>query len=355
MKKLKQTLLIFFLCCFHNFMIGQSTSNWIKVKSTTDSNFNYPITKNGSYVSIKIVGERIYHNSNWWTNLISKNRQAFVTIGVKADYTNNKSLEDNRSSKMIKIEQKQQPIDLGWSQYIVREIPSTFNSVKLNLTLSSTSEDGADKVISIASDISSKIPALSVAQSYLGVISGAKLLLDEVFSKNLAKTYLNSNNEIISAAQNNISPGFYVIFGENTSTAYQTYVDNSFDLQWDGVQLKYKNAPITNLNYFIIVIEAKARLFPTKNIDILSDIETPWAKFYIQANQKITSMQLADLDQTKTKVRELLESAKMVLDNDVNYIFSEKDEIHDAIRKYLYERYDTRKKELEAGTTFHPK
>jgi len=353
MKNSKFTLLLllFFL---HNNVIGQSTSNWIKIKSDSDSKFNYPITKNSCYVSIQIAGERINHNSNWWTNLISKNRHAFVTVNVKADYETNKSLEDTRSSKMIKIENRLQPVDLGWSQYIVREIPSTFNSIKVNLSLSSTSEDGADEVISIASDLSSTIPALSVAQSYLGIVSGAKLILDKVFQKSLAKTYLISNNEILSGSQNNIMPGYYVIFGENSATSYQTYASNPSKLHWDGAQLKYENTPITNINYFIVLVEAKQAIFPKKDLNILSNVDATWAKFYIQANQKIGSMQKEDIEQTKKSVRELLTSAKMVLDSDPNYIYSEKQEMDTSIRSILTLNFNVREEFLNGGGPFTP-
>lgn len=354
MKNLKPTLLLLFLLLLYNSVLGQSTSNWIKVKSDSDSKYNYPIKKNSCYITIQIAGERIYHDSNWWTNLVSKNRQAFVTINVKADYENNKSLEDTRSSKMVKIQKKQKPVDLGWSQYIVREIPSTFSSIKLDLALNSTSEDGADEVISIASDLSSTIPALSVAQSYMGIISGAKLILDKVFQKSLAETHLNSSNEILSASKNNIATGYYVIFGKDDSTQYQTYITDSGKLYWDGAQLKYNNAPITNLTYFIVLIDAKEEVFPEKNINMLSNIGTAWAQFYTLANQKIGSMTIEEIEQTKKSSRELLTSAKLVLDKDPNYIQSEKEVIHRELKSILSANFTKRVNELNSGTIFTP-
>ncbi|HQT24022.1 MAG: hypothetical protein B7X86_14245 [Sphingobacteriales bacterium 17-39-43] len=329
------------------FTFSQSTSNWIRVTSNSEDIFKETIQRNASYVSLSVVNSKIFHNSNWWSSLIGKNRSAFYTINLSAIYPDGKKVSDRRSSKPVVIEKKSIPIEIGWSQTLVNELPTTFSTLKVDITLGYNSEDGIDKIIGIVSELSATLPPLAPVQASLGAVSGVKLLLDELFNKNLAANYLSSNNEIMASSQNQLQPGYYVIFGEKSSDAYQTFKNNSNKLKWNGIELLYDNNAINNVNYVVILLTAKSKLFPVKDINIVTNTELPWAKFYIEANTIIDNFNsLKDSSEVVTSVREKISAAKGLLDNDPTYIFTEKEDIHLTLRDYLTKKYVSKKAKL---------
>ncbi|HMI01257.1 MAG TPA: hypothetical protein VK541_02175 [Pedobacter sp.] len=351
--KIKTLLIAGMLLAFGVNISAQSTSNWIKVKSSSDESFKDPITRNASYLSVKVVNSKIYHQSDWWSNLVGKNKKAFYTINVSASYPNGSNVANRWSSGQVSIEKKMTPIEIGWSQSLVNEIPTVFTSLKIDITLGFNSVDGVDKTIGIISDISKTTPAISAIQGYMGAVTGTKAILDELFDKKLAASYISSNHEIMASSQNMLAPGYYVIFGEKTSLNYEKYKNNATKLVWNGNSLLYDNAHINDVNYVVILLEAKPKLFPVKDINILSSTELPWVKFYMKVNSLIDDWSdLTSSSKVLAEARENLTAAKALLDNDPIYIYSEKEEIHITLKDLFTKKYNKKKDDMTKNPDF---
>jgi hypothetical protein len=343
-------LSVVLFCTVNIHLFAQSTSNWIKVQSSSEKN---TIERNSGYLSLSVVNSKIFHKSNWWSELVGKNKKAFYTINVSSSYPNGTNISNRWSSDQVAIQKEQKPVEIGWSQMLAKELPSTFTSLKVNITLGYNSQDGVEKVIGIVSDLSKTVPPLAPIQSYMGAVSGTKAILDELFSKNLAGSYLNSNNELIPSAQNSIEAGFYVVFGEKTTLAYQKYKDGSTKLYWNGHDLLFEDKPIDDVNYVVIRVELVKNLFPKKDINLLTNTEIPWVKFYIKSNQTIDNWtKLEEGEKVMASVREDFAAAKALLDNDPLYIFSEKEDIHNTLKNLLSAKYTDRMQVLKNGVVF---
>jgi hypothetical protein len=352
LKRYTKQILVFFILYFV-VLIGTtnaaSTSNWIHIKSSIDDTFKNMSIENGSkYITIKFVNSRIYHKSNWWSDLIGKDRVAVISLDLIVNHPYG-TLQDRRTSPQIKIERRTEPVDLGWSQYIVKNMPTTFTSLNLNVSLGSTAKDGLEDIISFASEISKTTPTIGLSQARMEIVSASKQIADLLFGKELIKNYLNSTDELISTGTITRTPGFYVIFGGDNANQYAKYINNKDQLFWDNNSLKFNSKEIIDVNYFIISIESIDKIYPKKDLNLLSDVKRPWVSLYIKANELIAAMKMDELDSTGVKVRELIANANILLDADLEYIFVEKMEIYETIRKDLLKYYYQRKAELEAA------
>ncbi len=335
-------------------LFAQSTSKWLRVQSNLEQNFaGKKIKLNGSYLSIQIQQARIYNKSDWYTTLVGRNRQAFIAAEVTANYPGAVNFTDRRSSDATNIKKSKQPVDIGWGHNIIEFIPTSFTKLNLKVTLNSTAKDGVDDVIKVASAVSQSAPPLTIAQSTLGVITGAKQILDQVFNKSLAQTYLTSDYDLSPLSIFSEQPGYYVSFGADVATQYQQYTNDPSKLSWDGQNLKFNNNFINDATYFVILIESRDEYFEKKDFSILSSNQTPWASLYQDSFNCISQViSKPTYDTQLANIRNNLLNAKVFLDKDNGYLQSEKIEINDALKAIVQTSLDKRVKDL--GLTLSP-
>lgn len=318
---------------------GQNTSNWIRVTSDQEALFaDKQIKLNHSYISVRVEKAHICPTANWWTRAVARNSKAFITAEINASYPSSPAFTDKRSSEGVALPRNKSATDIGWQRSLVQMLPTSFTSLNIRLALNTTSQDGVDNIITVASDVSNKVPLLTVAQTALGVVSGAKSLLDQMFNRNLAKSQLTSDFDMVANSALTNKPGYYVIFGGDAGASYSKYTSAAGTLKWDGITLTSAGVPIDDTSYFVVLLEAKSMFFDTKDFDVVANVKEPWAKLYLESKNEVgTVVDLKTYDEKLGLIRNNLTNAEGFLDANDSYLPMERDEVHNAIKLAIEE------------------
>lgn len=333
----------------------QSTSNWIKVKSALDSQFaNQTIKRNQNYITISFLTSRIYDNQNWYSKFISGDPIAFVTINVSSDL-GFKKLEDRRTSQKVDINDKKNSIEIGYvGQPIVEDLPTYFNDLRIDVSLSYAAKDKLSDIISIGSSISSNFAPLTANQVYNNVASGAKQLLDEIFNKKLAFNFLVSNSSPIGYSTGSNSPGIYVIFGGNSKSDYEKYI-NQDSLVWANNDLYFNNKQLpSQLIYFVIKVTSISQKYDVIDKNILAPYDKAWQKFYEKAFQSVSGLNdISDTSKSRKDIYASLASGYSLLADDQDLLPNEKTKIDLALKKEISQNYFSKVSSLTKGGEFN--
>lgn len=346
-QRIMRTLFIVVLFCgifTGSHASAESTYGWIPIAYSGPNEQNaFDIstpTLGGSYLTVEFKTAKVYQKANWWTALIERNRKAVLDVTVHGQVSG-VLFDDTRTSEPREIRRSKSQMDFGWSQILIERFPTTYSKLEMKVRISKTADDGLDSLLTIVSDISKKTPGLSLSQSTLGVVSASKTIADYLFNKRLLESKLSSTLQFPSSGRS-LPAGYYVAFAGDTSSDYNRYLTpptgSNKGLCWNGIQLLWNDLPVENVTYFVVKVTYVSKIFDN-TLDCLSlNAKKPWADLYSIARRKPELLRTRDTNDQKqimTDIRSNLENAHTLLDKDPDYIQSEKDIIHDAIRSNI--------------------
>lgn len=188
------------------------------------------------------------------------------------------------------------------------------------------------ELLDALAEISAGTPSLQVSQSTLGIVSGAKLLGDFLFNKNLLKAHAQSVIDF-PAAGNSLPAGLYVSLAADSAADYSSITNNSAEvikqkLRWNGAGLQWDGKEIGKLTYYIVRVHYTQRVFADPLAFMSLAPSKPAAALYQIANGKVSLIVPGtDLEKLRVEVINHLINANTLLDSDPDYIQKEKDEI----------------------------
>lgn len=322
----------------HSF--AASTSTWVKIEPIKST----PVGSVGaSYLSVNLVAVSVYQDSNWWTNLVERNRSALATVEVNGTLSGGSPFSDRRISPPIEIERNRKNIDFGWSQALIHDLPVNFTSLSINVGIAKTAEDGTDKLIAAANDLSKKVPALAASEATMGTISAVKLVADFIFDKKLAVTKLSSAQPLTAPAGTTIEPGYYAILAGTRAEEYQQYLKTpagGTGLKWDGALLQYNGQPLKGVTYFIVEVAYKDNIFDTAKLpDAALTSERPWARLYRSAVSRVDQIRdLKNYNDAVAAIAQIKNDADQLLNEEKDYVQTERILIQAKVRDQINEK-----------------
>lgn len=314
---------------------AQSTSPWLRV--TDESGGALPTgslenpTLGDAYLTVDFVSARVYQKSNWWTNLVEKNRSGIVDTNLSG-VVNGTNVSDVRASKPIELRKNDSLVDFGFAPIVVVRFPTTYSKLELRVNIAKSSKDGLAELLDALGDISASTPSLQVSQATLGIVSGTKLLADFLFNKSLLKAHAHSVIDF-PASGNSLPAGLYVSLAGDSATDYGSIVNNSPEvikqkLRWNGASLRWDGQEIRKLTYYVVRVRYSQRVFADPLAFLSLSPSKPSAALYQIANGKVSLIAPGtDMERLKVEVINHLINANTLLDNDPDYIQKEKDEI----------------------------
>jgi len=340
MKKIQLKIFVvtLFILLANTFVYAQATSNWILVSdSETPAHSPTPVTPTlgGSYVTVEFLGGEIYQRSNWWTNLVERNRVGVIDVKI-AGRVNNRDYEDIRASPPIELRRNDSQATIGWRQIVVRRLPTVYQNLRMNVRFSKSSKDGLQDLLTTLTAISNQTPSLQVSQSAMGIVSGSKAVVDFLFNQRLLVNRLESTMDFPDSGLS-LRPGTYVVLAADDNSGFNQYLttpasgrglsynDTTSQLSWDG-------RPLSKVSFFVVRVKYDNQVF-AQPLDSLSFSSTkPWASLYQIAQGKINTITAVDQSQRMgNEITNHLANGNSLLDNDPDYIQSEKNRIKDAV------------------------
>jgi hypothetical protein len=314
---------------------AQSTSPWIKI--TDDSPAALPAgslmnpSVGDAYLTVQFVDAGVFQKSNWWTNLVEKNRVGTANTALSGTI-NGRNVDDARASKPIELRKNNSLVGFGFAPIVIEMFPTTYSKLELRVNIAKSSQDGLADLLSALADISNSTPSLQVSQSTMGIVNGSKALADFLFKKQLIKTHAQSVMQF-PATGNSLPAGLYVSLAGDSAADYAPITDNPANLHWNGAALKFNGAGLESmkLSYYIVRVRYDRRVF-TDPLASLSLSSKPWVALYLVANGKVSLIVPGtDLQALRVEVIHNLINANTLLDADPDYIQAEKDELKDAV------------------------
>ena len=327
------------ILCLGASVYAQSTSPWKKIGSTTIGDDNSP-SAGAAYMTVYVRAAAVYQNSNWWTNVVEKNRQAVLTASIEGTVSG-AHFADIKVGSPIALAKNDSLVDLGWSGDVVDNLPTTFSGMTFKLRINKTSKDSLNDLISMVSELSTSTPpVVSITQQQMGFISFSKTIADYLFNKNLLVTRLSTESPL--PASGLLEPGVYVCFAGDSNADYGKYLGSSRPgLQWDGAQLTYNQLSVQKVSYFIVEVGYRKRFYASP-LDALSGIK-PWVSLYLLAGAEVPNINsAAEAKKTHDDIQSLLSAARALLDKDSDLLNAEKDEIDKAVYEKIETEYSTR-------------
>lgn len=315
---------------------AQSTSPWIKI--TDDSPAALPAgalmnpSVGDAYITVQFVDAGVFQKSNWWTNLVEKNRVATANTALSGTI-NGRSIDDARASKPIELRKNNSLVGFGFAQFIIERFPTTYSKLELRVNIAKSSQDGLADLLSALGDISSGTPSLQVSQSAMGIVNGSKALADFLFKKDLIKAHAQSVMQF-PASGNSLPAGLYVSLAGDSAADYAAITNNPQNLHWNGAALKWNGAGIESmkLSYYVVRVRYDRRVFADPLASLSLSPSKPWAALYQIANGKVSLIVPGtDLQALRVEVIHHLINANTLLDADPDYIQVEKDEVKTAV------------------------
>jgi len=287
-------------------------------------------TVGDAYITVQFVDAGVFQKSNWWTNLVEKNRVATANTALSGTI-NGRSIDDARASKPIELRKNNSLVGFGFAQFIIERFPTTYSKLELRVNIAKSAQDGLADLLSALGDISSSTPSLQVSQSTIGIINGSKALADFLFKKQLIKAHAQSVMQF-PASGNSLPAGLYVSLAGDSAADYAAITNNPQNLHWNAA-LTWNGAGIESLklSYYVVRVSYDRRVFadPLASLSLTSK---PWVALYQIANGKVSLIVPGtDLQALKVEVIHHLINANTLLDADPDYIQAEKDEIKSAV------------------------
>jgi hypothetical protein len=284
-----------------------------------------------AYVTVDFVAASVFQKSNWWTNLVEKNRLATANTALSGTI-NGRSIDDARASKPIELRKNNSLVGFGFAPIVIERFPTTYSKLELRVNIAKSSQDGLADLLSALGDISSSTPSLQVSQSAMGIVNGSKALADFLFKKELIKAHATSVMQF-PASGNSLPAGLYVSLAGDSEADYAPITNNPANLHWNGAALKWNGAGIENmkLSYYVVRVRYDRRVFgdPLASLSLSSK---PWVSLYQIANGKVSLIVPGtDLQALRVEVIHHLINANTLLDADPDYIQAEKDEVKGVV------------------------
>jgi hypothetical protein len=323
---------------------GQSTSPWIYIEGSAGTGGADGPSLGSTYLTATFINGQVYQKSNWWTSFVETKRSGVLEIKL-AGNVNGKVYEHVRTSQPIELRKNDSMVDFGmFNQIVVDKLPTVYNPLSISVSISKSSSDGLDALLTSLSEISKNTPALTVSQSAMGIVSGSKVLADYLFSKNLLVKKMESSIDFPTTG-NTLKPGLWVCFAGDTKADYQKYQtvpDGGTGLKWKLNELSWNGQEIKKVSYFVVQISYDTQVF-TKPSDSLTILTKPWVSLYLAGSadvKQITSVK--DIDKISGQIRGHLTSADALLNADPDYIYDEKKRVMDAIWKEVEKELNER-------------
>lgn len=323
---------------------AQSTSGWIRISDATIGDPGVTTASpNSAYVTAVFQGASVYQDSKWWTRLVEAKRQAVLSIAVSGKIAGTQ-VQDTRVSGPIDLRPNKGQISFGYSNIpILQNIPTTFSSISLTVTLNKSAQDGLSQLLNTLADISKSTPGLQVSQQTLGMVSATRTIADYLFKKDLLVPKMNSPSALSSSFGR---PGIYVVLAGDSEADYNRYlsaIPGHSGLLWKNT-LTYDGSAVTGISYFVVEIGYTTRIF-AKPIDALSyGALKPWTAL---TRREIAGISKSGDSDRVADMRSHLMDAKTLLDQDPDYIQSEKDSIDDAVHDMVIQELTARLKKLK--------
>ena len=311
--------------------LAQSTSIWRHVPTVGTSGTEVAPefwSRGEAYVSIYLHQIVVRTESSWYTKFITlgtNEAKAYATLGViirRGTF----SFADTRISHEILIENGKTS-ELSWGRSVINDLPTTFDSVVVDVRLNAKAKDNLNSAIQTAVKVSEVAPYPPLSAILDGFVSPVKSLLDVIFQEKLLETRLQTSREF-SPTQDGHKPGFYVVFGADQMATYLAYDKIAYDAA-KGVLVDGSGKAVDNLSYAMLEIRAKKRKFRDHSFAPLS-LDSSWAKVVKLAYQRALCRDQQDCDDAKRDIREMVQNASALIFNDVDLVFQEAIDIFQA-------------------------
>jgi hypothetical protein len=327
MQTMKKTfLIIFFLFLSSSYSVYASSTNLIPIKSdfVPDANVNYSL--DNSYINITLVSTRVSPKFSLYDKIKHKGTKTVISY----EFLTDTGISDSKISAPLAIPKKNKPVDLAWEKAVVVNLPASYSSASLITKVSTTAKDGLEELINAAAELSLKTPEVTISKGALSLVSAGKALADYVFNNKLIKSIINADLLIPE------SSGMHVSFSADSSTDYDKYTKNIDKLKWSDGALRYDGNEITDVSYFIVKVEYFSRLYPVRDLRVLTRNQAnTWAEFYSKVNKEIKGASLTTIDKVRKDINELFTVAFNFIDKDLKLVYNEREDIHNALENLL--------------------
>ena len=352
------------LTCFHSRPSRLSVSasrrtslrkahlSWLKIGPPTAGQVTAPALGEG-YMTVTVRAATAYQRSNFWTNLIERNRQAVLTGNLSASIAN-VPVSQTVTGKAITLQRNNSMVDLGYSGVLVDHLPTTFSGMNVNLQINKTAQDGLQALINQVSALStSQPPVLTISPATLQITSLAKSVADFLFNAKLLVNLAQTQNPFPSSGA--LDPGIYVCFAADQASDYGQYLSRPDQLRWNGAQLSFSGQPVSGITFFIIEVDYQSRFF-THPLDALSfGASKPWVTLYLTAENEIPGINTAaQASAAQNDIQSHLSDARTLLFQDYAFINDERDEIAQAVYVKLNTEFQQRLKDIGVSLNSPP-
>lgn len=324
---------------------AQSTSPWVKIAAPTSGLTTAPPPGEG-YMTVTVKAAAAYQDSNWWTSLVEKNRQAVLTANLSATIAN-VPVTQTVTGNAIALNRNRSMVDLGFAGMIVDHLPTTFSGMVITLKINKTAQDGLQDLISQISSLSTaQPPVLAISAGTMQITSLAKSVADFLFKSNLLVTKAQTRNPFPAAGA--LDPGIYVCFAGDQQSDYQGYLTDPTKLAWNGAVLTHEGQPIDRISYFVIEVDYETNYF-AEPLDALNyGASKPWATLYLTAQNEIPDINsCAQAGSAQNDIQSHLSDARTLLTQDYGFTEAEKKAIAKAAWTDVNDAVNARLKEID--------
>jgi hypothetical protein len=330
-------------------LYAQSTSPWVKViddsGEASATTAQITPTVGDTYLTVDFVSGRLHQNSTWWTNFVERNRVGVVDVTLTGRI-NGTDFEDTRTSGPIELRRNNSLLDVGFSQNIVRRLPTTYSNLQMRVRISKSSKDGLGALITTLSEISNKTPGLQPSQAVIGAVSAAKSIASFLFQEKLVVEHLRSVIQFPDSGET-LKPGLWASLAADSTEEYVKYLSqppaNGTGLTWDGSRLLWNDHRLQGVTYFVVRVSYSKRVFEDPLASLSFSKTKPWAALYQIALEKIdTITNAAEAAKIAGEIHNHLINGNTLLNNDPDYIRAEQKQIREAVNSEAQRLIDDR-------------
>jgi hypothetical protein len=335
--------------------VGDSTFGLVPVQyideagNLHDTLKGQPLVANGCYVSIEISAARIFAHTPTWKAIWNTNSLAYATVRLTG-HAGSISVAETRTSMAVRVKKGDTVKDLGFSGPLLDAVPWSFQNLNLHLEMDSSEDSTIANVIGGLSEVSSKLPALTLSSAVTAGESIATIFDKLLFAQGRSDARLHGDFGFVTKGSDSRREGYYVIFGADSAASYNKYLLSARtpagpQLEWNGRQLLFGTTPVEDVSFFVIKIHQQARLWDDSDLAEVGN-NKPWSQELDSILLDIASFPAADSsaqEATKadTDFPKTCAAEKLHIDDDPDVLESEKLAIQGNLKKACLGRFDS--------------